>query len=344
MDEYCEKYIKIGLATGPAPDHVAVERMVHGAYREAALEPPELVLLLPGGPLSGLLAQRIVGERYSAGIDCRDMDPEEILAEVEQRIHKQAMAATAGLRVGGQCIMERCSRAGCLHALVRERSIELAVRGAGEMDNFAYGAHDAGWLAYYAFYRDVGGVEKCHKLDPLIDLLQVGWWLPYDKAAIVSSRPASQRLDARGNLHNPNGPAVEYADGWAVHAIDGVLVPSWLTRLPEEEIDPAWLGTLTNATIADKFVNKVGIDRICHAMGAKAVDEADVRINAGQIEHYALLMLDVPGHNQRRPYLRMRNASCPEQWHVEGVHPDCKTVAAALEFRNGVKGSPAVLT
>jgi|3_EtaG_2_1085321.scaffolds.fasta_scaffold12633_4 hypothetical protein len=31
-------------------------------------------------------------------------------------------------------------------------------------------------------------------------------------------------------------------------------------------------------------------------------------------------------------------------WHVEGVHPDCKTVKQALEWRNGTEETPEVLT
>ena len=44
-----------------------------------------------------------------------------------------------------------------------------------------------------------------------------------------------------------------------------------------------------------------------------------------------------------RPYLKMTNPSIGV-FHVEGVHPDCTTVDQALEFRNGTKVKPTVLT
>jgi hypothetical protein len=37
-----------------------------------------------------------------------------------------------------------------------------------------------------------------------------------------------------------------------------------------------------------------------------------------------------------RPHLKMKNPSM-DLWHIEGVHPDCKTVKEALAWRNGTK-------
>jgi len=35
-----------------------------------------------------------------------------------------------------------------------------------------------------------------------------------------------------------------------------------------------------------------------------------------------------------RPYLKMLNPSI-STWHIEGIHPDCKTIEQALAWRNG---------
>ena len=46
---------------------------------------------------------------------------------------------------------------------------------------------------------------------------------------------------------------------------------------------------------------------------------------------------------QYAPYLLMKNPSTGTM-HMEGVHPDCKTVEQALNWRNQTDGQPIVLT
>ena len=82
-----------------------------------------------------------------------------------------------------------------------------------------------------------------------------------------------------------------------------------------------------------EFVRKVGIDRICYKLQAKCLDKQGA---------YELLVLDL-GEGLRRPYLKMVNPSLGT-WHVEGVHPSCKTVSDALTWRNGTDVPPSQLT
>jgi hypothetical protein len=57
---------------------------------------------------------------------------------------------------------------------------------------------------------------------------------------------------------------------------------------------------------------------------------------------YGLFVMDL-GDGIPRHYLRMLNPSTGV-WHVEGVHPDCRTVAEALAWRNQADVPPEILT
>ena len=90
----------------------------------------------------------------------------------------------------------------------------------------------------------------------------------------------------------------------------------------------------TNAEVRREIVRKIGIERACQQLAAKVVDR--------QGELYELLLLDL-GDKRRRPYLKMRNPSLGV-YHLEGVHPTCKTVEEALRWRNNSAAQPVILT
>ena len=69
--------------------------------------------------------------------------------------------------------------------------------------------------------------------------------------------------------------------------------------------------------VSREVVRKIGIARIC----------CDLGLNAW-----------LP-----QPYLKMVNPSLGT-YHIEGVHPDCRTVAEALMWRNGSAETPRQLT
>ncbi|HMD82578.1 MAG TPA: hypothetical protein VKE92_14785, partial [Anaerolineales bacterium] len=52
---------------------------------------------------------------------------------------------------------------------------------------------------------------------------------PYQNIVFASEKPVFVKWDERDRLHCPNGPAVEYADGYALYAYHG-------TRIPREKV------------------------------------------------------------------------------------------------------------
>jgi len=87
-----------------------------------------------------------------------------------------------------------------------DKYIELTGRKQAWEEVVCYGCQDAAWLAVYDFLLlngDITGkspqlVEGPEKFVPLMELAKakVGWWLPFDKVAILSSPPIERHLKA----------------------------------------------------------------------------------------------------------------------------------------------------
>jgi hypothetical protein len=110
-----------------------------------------------------------------------------------------------------------------------------------------------------------------------------------------------------------------------VYSLNGVTVPEWLVMTPAEEIDPTTFAHEANAEIRREIVRKVGIERLVAKLGATTVDAKD---------DYELVMVPLGGDTGDWPYLKMKNPSIGT-YHMEAVFRECRTVQAALNFRNG---------
>src|SRR5258708_7502438 len=88
--------------------------------------------------------------------------------------------------------------------------VKTAVSQAG------YGQHDANWLAFYDFARKVGGyVKETEKCEGLWLIAEAGgWFLPYETICFIADRPSILARDENQRLHNLNGPALQFRDGW----------------------------------------------------------------------------------------------------------------------------------
>ena len=200
-----------------------------------------------------------------------------------------------------------------------------------------YGQHDAAWLAFYEYMRDIVGLaDQTAALGGLWEIAQsAGWWLPHEHICWITERTSRVCRDEQGQVHRDAGPAVAYRDGWSIFALHGVRVPRALVMTPAERCDAReWVINQPNAEIRREAVRKIGIERICMELGATRIDRRG--------DEYELLLLDL-GDGRRRPYLKMRNPSIGV-WHVEGVAPEITTVEGALRWRNGTDRTPEVLT
>jgi hypothetical protein len=99
----------------------------------------------------------------------------------------------------------------------------------------AAGQHEFAWLGAYEYLREVLGLRS--ETEPLRGLMQLaknlGWMQPHQHTCWLVERPNLLCGDARGRLHNAQGPALRYPDDWCVWAWKDVEVPSWMIEQPE---------------------------------------------------------------------------------------------------------------
>ena len=216
IPEFVERWTDIGLCTKPAnrPD---AERAVALAYKAAGLPPPTSIVWL-GSPLATSLA----GAMVRAPV--RDQVWAQVWAQVWDQVWDQVWAQVRGqvwaqvwAQVRGQVWDQVWDQVG------DQVWDQVGAQVRDQVWDHIYGQHDASWLSFYAFLRDVCSVHGTDKLDGLMLLAQSsGWALPFERICFISDRNNILNRDERGRLHCLNGPALAYPDGFAIYAVHGL--------------------------------------------------------------------------------------------------------------------------
>lgn len=161
------------------------------------------------------------------------------------------------------------------------RTAFTSLVGAKEGLSFA-GQHEAPWLARIDLWRRLGlltlnraDVDDVSHWNALAR--SCGWWWPREDVCVVSERPAAIRHEVvppveRGDirLHNADGPAIEYRDGWGIHVVHGTLVPAWVLRAPTAERVAAERNVEVRRTAIERlgwpaYIRQAGLRRIAAA-------------------------------------------------------------------------------
>lgn len=193
--------------------------------------------------------------------------------------------------------------------------------------DFMAGSQELYWLYFYKFINNELPVEKTTL--PLIetcDLMEkVGWIFLYESFVVVTPKPAKINM-VNGRLHNANGPALEFLDGYRLYALNGVRFSGEMAKFvstPINELDHKEVLNIKNVEQRAEVIKRVGIDKLFSALGPKLIDSS---------RGYDLFEIKVY-EDSPRIYIKMDNPSVPEV-HIEAVHPDCRTVEQALNWRN----------
>ena len=170
-----------------------------------------------------------------------------------------------GLRPPGEIVW--CQSPDDLITTAKKRGDTVAV------GDFIFGQHDAGWLSFYAYMREVVGlVEETEELMGLLELAQsAGWAAVLENVCYVSERPSVMRLDIEGRLHSLAGAAIQYPDGWGVYAVHGTVVPDeWI--LHPEQLTPDMAFRERNMERRRAVIDILGWERILAALPTKEID------------------------------------------------------------------------
>lgn len=146
--------------------------------------------------------------------------------------------------------------------------------------------NDAYALAFDACVLPIAGRPADPRLGALSSVVtETGWLIPMPGAVIAGARPAVLHCDARGDLHNPAGLAVEYPDGWGFYAWHGRRVPGWVIVAPSIEAITAE----ENVEVRRCAIESLGWDRFIAEAGL-------VPVTAGQSKDLAAARVPDPGN------------------------------------------------
>jgi hypothetical protein len=147
----------------------------------------------------------------------------------------------------------------------------------------------------------------------LPDLVRnTSWFVFHQDVALVLERPLEFHVDEVGLLHNPDGAAVRFSDGWALWALEGVLVPSEVIE-HAERFDARAALEMENVEVRRVVLEHLGWERMITASGLMPIAEDEHgRLWSIPVEGAeALVLLEVldstVGHDggQRRYVLRV---------------------------------------
>ncbi|MFJ5122510.1 DUF6745 domain-containing protein [Kitasatospora sp. NPDC088548] len=292
-------------ATGPA-DRAGVERALRAAYRAAGLAEPAVVRWF-GSPRAAAEAalELRAGGAVSVREAVRTRPWEEARRRAVERVGPAGWAPLWAL-TGGELGPVTNSLAGRVRDAVLDR---LAPEADAEEDpqdvveaararrtavrlallDAVRGQHDAPWFAAFEAAGEPtgaadsaeeadGGAEKADGIDALARVArEAGWWWPYEGVALVSERPVALHRDEAGRLDRADGPALEYADGFALHAWRGMPVPpGFLAGLGTVTVER--IRTEENAELRRVLLEHYGYERYLADSGAEPLhrDETGV--------------------------------------------------------------------
>ena len=137
-----------------------------------------------------------------------------------------------------------------------------------------YGQHEAAYLAFCDFFSNL----LPDTIKSLQGIMQVarnaGWWWPYENIAIISERPTHLHRDPEHRLHNTEGMALRYPDGFGIWAINGVRVDERVVMRPHT-LTVQEITDEPNAEIRRVMREQYGYDKYLTGVGAVQINTRD---------------------------------------------------------------------
>jgi hypothetical protein len=295
---YLDRWARLRMSGGPA-DRRAAEEGIRLAYAAAGLTPPERIVWC-GGPMEiakGLataspedpIGRNVKGELfdnvrervatlaeifwYEAVIAASELDRHRSVPAVLSE-HRRCRDASKSV---DRAVVKAVDAYLC-RLSVRARHLALRWRGLPHLlprstfDEVAIGPDQLTSLGVYKYLHDVQPSGDLTR--PLQGFWQIArdadWIVPHERVCWVSERPSLLRIDAAARLHCPDGPALQYRDGWSFYAWKGVEVPGWIIEHSEtitpgrvaDVIDPVLRNCMIEIMTPERFVRMGGASRV----------------------------------------------------------------------------------
>ena len=133
---------------------------------------------------------------------------------------------------------------------------------------------DFGWVSFYDFFSRIGMLnnEKFNRYKEIKDT-NIFSTIQFDGLCIVSDMPT--KILREGNkLHNTEGYAIEFADGYGQHYLWGIHIePELFNKIPTMSAKEV----LTIKNIEQRMVifRLLGAEKIFNELGAKLIDKSE---------------------------------------------------------------------
>jgi hypothetical protein len=120
---------------------------------------------------------------------------------------------------------------GPMDAVNAIQKLDPSMSKSNIIGDMIFGCHDASWLSFYSYMKDVVGIADCSKLDGMFDLASCcGWLNIYEDVVVFQHPPETIKMDDANRIHCEDGPAIRYRDGTEVYAWHGTRIPQeWIT-------------------------------------------------------------------------------------------------------------------
>lgn len=227
MSVYRDKWIKIGLNTDRFTQEEAQEFSDY--LYENILKKPKVPVIVADGPLSAW----IIVNLFAFAEKGYKFPIKEISASVRSSVKASVKASV--LDSVGYSVEDsvRASVGASVRASARDKKLLSYV------EPYLSGSFNTYIFSFYDYIETVLGVDYGEVK------ANWEWWksssrfgqiFPLKEACIISQKPLEIHLKD-GKLHADSKPAVKYADGFSIWALNGVHVPQYLAETPASSLD-----------------------------------------------------------------------------------------------------------
>jgi len=214
-------------------------------------------------------------------------------------------------------------------------SPEDALKKGVKSDAARYVQGYAGWEGFVDFFRTECGLVKETENSLEGELSKnIFMYFVYDTKCFLVEKPIEMNFDSQNRAHSYNRPSHLWSDGSCLCHFSGIKVPMKYVKaktFTKEEILSE-----KNADIRREMVAKIGIIEAEKILGSVCIDRLETKFGGV----YELLLIDYNNSGEERPYLKMKNPSLENMYHIEGIGKDVKTVKEAIMFRWDLKELP----
>lgn len=327
LEAYYEECLASGLSTAPA-DAEKAEAAVRELYACAEEKTPECVWV--DSPLAGFMLQAEWGKPATPG-----------------HVRGNAAAEVAALKSASPKTSGSDASEATLSEAIRENTEDSTVVYPWYVQ---WSYMHAAWWRYAAFPQihidgfeyDAEDARALKAWNDLSDSCHMVW--TFEGVAVLCDRPVTLNLNDNGDLHCEDGPAIEYADGYAVYALQG-------TTFDEDQADLYFAGRddLTSAIVLAEKNTEVrrlvatylyGWERLLDSAGAAVLDEieGDARLVKLHLDgdDESLVLMDLTNQTCEACGQRSKLCSCADpdrKRAVEGVPNTITTVLEAHAWR-----------